>query len=110
MSGPFQERFIIGRQGYDRLTDLQGRLEGLDPKLDPVRMEDDPESCAQIVVDLACEDTGIIFSVLDTISQDFITVVREQETREELLAQVRQAIGRLVEAGDDAEVAKQEAS
>lgn len=110
MAGPLSERFIIGRQGYQRIADLQGRLQGLDPQMDAVRMENDPESCAQIAVDLACEDRGIIFTIFDTKTQDFIAVVRERETREELLAEVRAGMERLLEAGYAADAAEQKAN
>ena len=105
MPGPISERFIIGRQGYVRLTDIQGRQQGLEPATDGVDTEDDPEACAQQVVDLACEDPGIIFTVLDSVSQDHITVIKGEEPRETLLDETRQGIARLVTAGEAAEEA-----
>ena len=105
MSGPITERFIIGRQGYGVDTDIQGRTKGLQPATDVVDTEDDPETCAQRVVDLACEDPGIIFSVLDSVSRDHITVIKGDEARETLLDETRQGIARLVTAGDKVEEA-----
>ena len=103
----FTERFIIGRQSYDRRTDLQGRTEELRPDIEVMQHEDDPDSCAQIVVDLACETPGIIFTVLDTISQDHIAVVHQGETREELLEETRCAMNKLSNAGDEIEAARE---
>jgi len=101
MSGPISERFIIGRQGYVRFTDIQGRLESLDPQSDFIDAEDDPEACAQMVVDLACEDPGIIFTVSDTRSGDHIAVFKgDMETREELLRDTREAMQSFTEAAD----------
>ena len=94
------ERFTIGRQSYDRRTNLQGRTQELKPDIDILQYEEDPESCAQIVVDLACETPGIIFTVFDTISQDHIAVVHDGETREELLQETRYAMTKLSNAGD----------
>jgi len=105
MSGPITERFIIGRQGYVRLTDIQGRLEGLDPATDVVSTEGDPEACAQAIVDLACEDPGIIFTVFDSVSQDHIAVIKGNEARETLLDETRRGLERLVSAGEAVEEA-----
>ena len=105
MSGPITERFIIGRQGYVRLTDIQGRQKGLQPATDVVDTEDDPETSAQRVVDLACEDPGIIFTIFDSVSQDHITVIKGDEARETLLDETRQGMARLVTAGDAVEEA-----
>jgi len=105
MSGPISERFIIGRQGYVRLTDIQGRQKGLEPATDVVDTEGDPEACAQLVVDLSCEDPGIIFTVFDSVSLDHITVIKGDEPRETLLDETRQGLARLVKAGDAAEEA-----
>lgn len=104
------ERFIVGRQSYDRRTDLQGRTTELKPDIEVIQYEEDPDSCAQIVVDLACETPGIIFTVFDTVSQDHIAVVNGGETREELLEETRCAMNKLSNAGDrleaEAEVAQ----
>ena len=105
MSGPITDRFIIGRQGYIRHTDIQGRTKGLHPATDVVDTEADPEACAQLVVDLACEDPGIIFTVFDSVSQDNIAVIMGNEPRETLLEETRQGIALLVAAGDAAEEA-----
>lgn len=105
MSGPIAERFIVGRQGYISVTDIQGRQKGLEPATDVVDTEDDSEACAQLVVDLACEDPGIIFTVFDSVSRDHITVIKGDEARETLLDETRQGIARLVTAGEAVEEA-----
>jgi len=99
----FDERFIIGRQSYDRRTDLQGRTQELVPDTEVIQYEDDPDSCAQIVVDLACDAPGIIYTVFDTVSKDHIAVVNDGETREGLMEATRQAMAMLSAAGDSIE-------
>jgi len=103
MPGPITERFTIGRQGYRANTDLQGRLQGLSPESDVVDHKDDPEECAQFVCDLACEDPGVIFTVFDNETQDHIAVYKQDETREQLLASIREGMRQLTLAQPEAD-------
>jgi hypothetical protein len=105
MSIQVHERFIIGSETYVRSLDLQGTSTGLDPSMDPIESEDDPDSCAQKVVDLAFEMPGKIFRVFDSISKDHIAIVYDGETREELLAQARAGMRQLEAAGEQIEEA-----
>jgi tellurite resistance-related uncharacterized protein len=88
-------RFIVARQTYNKITTMQGKLKDIEPATENLRMIHDPQCTAETVVDLAMGDPGIVFTVIDTRTQDHVAVyANENQDRQELLVEVIEAMKR----------------
>jgi hypothetical protein len=90
-----QNRYTIARQSYTATHDIHGALREIEPAQVMVKLESDGHRAAETVVDLAMENLGEIYTLVDRFSTGHIAVyAQENETREDLLADVLEQMQR----------------
>lgn len=97
MSTNDEGRYTVARQSYNAIADVQGQMTGLEAAADIIHSGDDAEEAAQVAVDLAEDDRGIAFLIFDRDAEGHVAVYADTETREELVAQTRDALANLGE-------------
>lgn len=82
-------RYTISRQTYTKVAGIP------QPAIQQVECKSDMEVAAHRIVDLALDDPGVVFQISDAQNPGHFTVyAEEEEGRDELIAEVLEALQR----------------